>query len=458
MTDQTTSSIFSMSNFFDELCIIDTDGIIRYYSICPSGTYSFTADQIIGKHIFEVYPEFTAETSELYQVLKTGKPLYSFSDYCLNYKGAVNRGYFSVFPIYRRKQLVGAAAAMKFLGPDYENERIQIQEHSGKRKTVDDSYTIDDIITVDPRMIKLKKKIRKVSDAESSVLIQGRTGTGKEIVAQALHYSSKRASGPFISQNCSAIPGNLLESTLFGTDKGSFTGAITSKGLFEFADGGTLFLDEINSMELSLQGKLLKAIESKSVRHLGGHENIKVNVRIVAAINEDPFEAIEKFRLRSDLFYRLNIISFHLPDLKDRLNDIGYLTDYYIDYYNQILGMHIKGLDSDTARLFSSHNWPGNVRELRNIIEGAFAVAEGDLITSEDVPDYLLDGPEEKPLLNTSSLPQTYDAFMKQLETAELKFLKETVSQSATKAEAAKKLGITRQLLNYKLSRLETPQ
>ena len=158
-------------------------------------------------------------------------------------------------------------------------------------------------------MLRLKEKIMKIRHVDSSVLIDGATGTGKEVVAQSLHYSGPRASGPFISLNCSAIPGNLLESTLFGTEKGSYTGAISKKGFFELADHGTLFLDEINSLDISLQSKILKAIEEKLIWHIGGHEGIPVDVRIIAAINEPPFQAIEEGRLRSDLFYRLNVLS-----------------------------------------------------------------------------------------------------------------------------------------------------
>lgn len=339
----------------------------------------------------------------------------------------------------------------------YARRFVHVQDYSGIRSRGAQHYSLDDIITLDPSMKKIKQKILKVRNMDSPVLIEGNTGTGKELVAQALHYSSSRASMPFISLNCSAIPENLLESTIFGTEKGSYTGAVTRKGLFELADKGTLFLDELNSLPMSMQAKLLKAIESKSFRHLGGHDEIRVDTRIIAAINEDPFLAIKSGRLRSDLFYRLNVITFQIPDLKARKGDVECLTRFYIDYYNEKLGMHIQDLSPDAADLFARHDWPGNVRELRNMIEGAFAVAEGLYITPDDLPSYLqnslrlpADSADSSPA--ESSIGQL--TYQQQLENFERDLLRKALASYRTKSEAAESLGMTRQALNYRLTAL----
>lgn len=448
-------AIFQMGNFFDELCIIDEEGIVRYYNVCLSDGAAFSVDEVIGKHVTEIFPSLTLETNEVLQALEEQKSICAFHNDCLNYRGERYQGYVSTFPILQRDNFRGIAIALKYLTPDYQDEFIEMQDNSYRRRLYRGGYTIDDIITCDPYMNGLKEKIRKVSRRDSSVLIQGNTGTGKELVAQALHYLSARSTGPFISQNCSAIPENLLESTLFGTEKGSFTGAVTNQGLFEIADGGTLFLDEINSMSPALQSKILTAVETKTVRRLGGHKDIRINIRIIGAINENPFEAIEGGRLRSDLFYRLNVVNFTLRDLKDRPADIPYLTDYYVGYYNEKFKMKLKGLSRDAADLFAHHSWPGNIRELRNIIEGAFNVAETDWITAKDIPDYLKETKNSAASQSFNQLlePQSYDSFQCRLADLERRFLRQTVERCRTKAEAAKLLEITPQALNYKLHR-----
>lgn len=260
---------------------------------------------------------------------------------------------------------------------------------------------------------------------------------------------------PFISQNCSAIPASLVESTFFGTEKGSYTGAVSSKGLFELAQGGTLFLDEINSMDYGLQGKILKAIEDRQVRRIGGHELIPIDVRIVAAINEDPFTAIRAKRLRSDLFYRLNVNSIYLPPLKERKGDIDCVTDYYIDYYNQQSSRNISGLSGEARLCFNRYDWPGNLRELRNVIEGAFNLAESDRITLSDIPAYIAGGSQN----SDQQQGWSYDyslTFQQNLDACEKALLEELLPLFPSKQEAAKALGMSKQSLNYRISKAHT--
>ena len=245
--------------------------------------------------------------------------------------------------------------------------------------------TLDRMLTEDPAMLALKSRIRDVAGLDSSVLIYGETGTGKELVAESLHSEGGRA-GPFVSQNCAAIPATLLESLFFGTEKGSYTGALTRKGLLEEADGGTLFLDEINSMDPALQAKLLKVLEEKKVRRLGGSRDIPFDVRIVAAVNEKPQKLIREGRLREDLYYRLGVIRLPLPPLRERLCDIGPLADYFIEHYNRKLHRRVRGLSERALRLLRGYAWPGNVRELKNVVEQAVILSSGDYILPTDLP------------------------------------------------------------------------
>lgn len=445
MYQKIAKSVFRIQNFFDEISIIDQEGIIQYCEIFSPDTYSFTADEVVGKHFFDVFPSSNTENSEIYSVLQTGRPIVSFEENCITYKGDVVKGYSSVYPLFEGKKQIGAAVALKFVGTDYAKEFIKVQNRLGIRSEGSVHYHLDDIITKDEKMCALKQKILKVSDTDSPVLIEGKTGTGKELVAQSLHNSGSRVNKPFISQNCSAIPANLLEGILFGTEKGSYTGAITSKGLFELADGGTLFLDEINSMDVHMQSKLLKAIEEKAVRRLGGHRNIHVDVRIVAAINENPFTAIAEGRLRSDLFYRLNVISLKLPELKNRPEDILYLADWYVNYYNLQKQKTLEGFSEEAQRMLMSHEWPGNVRELRNLIEGIFAVKDSGRIEKQDLPDYFC---------NEFYGENQQQSYQQSVENFERKLLRDTLAASKTKTEAAGKLGMTKQQLNYKLDSL----
>ena len=203
------------------------------------------------------------------------------------------------------------------------------------------------------------------------MLIYGETGTGKELFAQSIHYEGIRKDGPFIAQNCAAIPETLLEGILFGTEKGGFTGAIQRKGIFEQANGGTLLLDEINSMSNELQAKLLRVLQEGYIRRIGGVKDIPIDVKIIATTNEEPLESIKNGTLRKDLYYRLNVIYINIPPLRERKEDILVLSNHFIDKYNFILGKNIHGIEDEVLQCFYRHSWLGNVRELENAIEAA---------------------------------------------------------------------------------------
>jgi transcriptional regulator with PAS, ATPase and Fis domain len=228
----------------------------------------------------------------------------------------------------------------------------------------------------------------KIARSEAAtVLIQGESGTGKELVAKWIHYKSNRAEKPFIAINCAAVPATLLESELFGHEKGAFTDAKnTKKGLFELADGGTVFLDEIGDMEMGMQAKLLRFLEDRTFRRIGGSKVIPVDVRIISATNKDLLKAIESKEFRNDLYYRLQVIPVYLPPLRERRDDISVLAQHFIDTYNREFGKSVKGLSAAAEKLLVEYAWPGNIRELKNVLERAIILGNEETLSVDHLP------------------------------------------------------------------------
>ncbi len=266
-----------------------------------------------------------------------------------------------------------------------EEKKIR-EEHKYLLKEAEKKFQFANIIGKSKAMQEVFKLIELVAPTNINVLILGDSGTGKELVARAIHYNSNRKRSPFIAINCSALPDNLLESELFGYIRGAFTGAITNKkGLFEVADKGTLFLDEIGNMSLNLQAKLLRVIEDKEIRPLGSVANKKVDVRIIAATNKKLEEEVEKGNFREDLYYRINVMAIYLPPLKERAEDIPLLAQYFLDKYSEANNKKINGFDDEAMRFLVNHEWKGNVRELENVIERAVLLCKGDKIQLGDL-------------------------------------------------------------------------
>src|SRR5437588_5451230 len=244
-----------------------------------------------------------------------------------------------------------------------------------------------EIISASPEMETVKKMILKVARSNSTVLIRGESGTGKELIARAIHNQSPRATEMFQAVNCAAINENLLESELFGHEKGSFTGAhAEKKGLFEVADRGSLFLDEIAELDVGMQAKLLRALQERRVRRVGGTHEIPVDVRVVAATNRDLKAMVSDGRFRDDLYYRINVLSIDVPPLRERRDDIPVLIDYFLKKHTRNTARLVKGLTTETKRMMNDYGWPGNVRQLETSIERAILLCEGDLITVDDLP------------------------------------------------------------------------
>ncbi|WIV12264.1 sigma 54-interacting transcriptional regulator [Proteiniborus sp. MB09-C3] len=393
-------SISELLDYVQEgIHIIDNTGKIIYYNKFAQKIDEIDREKAVGRHILEIYPSLSHDTSTLLKVIRTGKPIFDVEQTFVNYKGDKITTINSSIPIKSKGRIAGALEISKDITEvrKLSEKIVELQselystEHSGKQKEKRTAgFTFVDIIGQNAEMLKIKSIALKAAETSSPVIIYGETGTGKELFVQSIHNASPRKNKPFIAQNCAALPSNLLEGILFGTVKGGFTGAEDRPGLFEVADGGTLLLDEINSMPLDLQAKLLRAIQDKTVRRVGAIKTTKVDVRIIAAINIHPEKAIEEKLLRKDLYYRLNVVSINIPELRDRTDDIPRLADYFIQKYNKLLRKNIRKIDDEAMELFMNYTWPGNVRELEHLIEGIATIYDTEIIKLEHLPSQIL--------------------------------------------------------------------
>ncbi|WP_022852692.1 sigma-54-dependent transcriptional regulator [Thermodesulfatator atlanticus] len=307
-----------------------------------------------------------------------------------------------------------------------------------------------DIIAESPKMREILRLVSKVAQTEATVLILGESGTGKEVIANLVHRLSPRAKAPFVKVNCAAIPEGLLESELFGHERGAFTGADKSKpGLFEIADGGSIFLDEIGDLPLALQAKLLRVLQEGVIRRIGALREIKVNVRIIAATNKDLEEMVKEGLFREDLFWRLNVFSVKLPPLRERKEDILPLCRFFLAKFSQKHGKTIKDFSREALDVLLSHHFPGNVRELENIIERAVILADQDIITLDDLPPLLRGEKKEDQASILYSLPLPEAVAL--LESTRIKQAMEEAH--GVKIKAAELLGISERVLRYKLGK-----
>lgn len=449
--------LLNVYNYIDGIVVTNKFGYIEFYKNFRPELNKLKESDVLHKHILDVYPGLTEETSSVMRVLSTGRPISNEFQVLKTYKGQSINAINTTLPIRQNDEIIGAVDVSRYIDSPFERQDIVLSIKDNV--TSGNLYSVDDIITSSREMEIIKERIPMIADTDSSVLIYGETGTGKELVAQSIHTSSKRRNKRFISQNCAAIPANLLESILFGTVKGSYTGAENKPGLFEIANGGTLFLDEINSMEKSVQAKILKAIEEKQVVRLGGYEPIKTDVKIVSAINQDPIKCVEEGRIRSDLFYRLSVVQINVPPLRERQKDLFYLTDYFIKEFNKLMGREILGLVEEAESIFRAYSWPGNVRELKNVIEGAFNIASGRFIKASDLPAYIkqnVSGSHSRNLLAGDTETEMF--IPGNLEEAMRNYEREIISRALqmtdSYVEAAELLGITKQNLNYKMNKL----
>ena len=323
------------------------------------------------------------------------------------------------------------------------------------KQVVRDRYHFGNIIGQSPKMMALYDLLEKVSPTKTNILIAGESGTGKELVAKAIHYNSPRKEKPFVTLNCGAIPESLIESELFGHMKGAFTDAIaTKKGLFEVADEGTIFLDEISELPLLMQVKLLRVLQDKEFKRVGGTEDIRVDVRIISATNKDLEEGVKEKRFREDLFYRLNVIQIKLPPLRDRKEDIQILANHFLKKYSEELSKNILKITPEALQILLNYDYPGNVRELQNIIERAVALESSQELTAHNLSSYL----SEQPLLKKGpidiEIPSEGIDLEKMVEDLERTLLLKALDKTkGIKKKAAELLHINFRSMRYRLEK-----
>ncbi len=330
-----------------------------------------------------------------------------------------------------------------------ERQRLR-KENLYLLKTARDRYSFANIVGKSRKMQELFAVIEKVADYKTTVLITGPSGTGKELIARAIHYKGARARKPLVTVNCGGIPENLLESELFGHVKGAFTDAIRSKkGLFVEADGGTLFLDEIGEMPMSLQVKLLRALQEGEIRPVGENRTIKIDVRIIAATTKDLARAVREGAFREDLYYRLNVIHLEIPSLSERPEDIPLLVDHFVAKHNERLGLKIKGMSNRALKMLQSYDWPGNVRQLENVLERAMVMSSGEILDVEDFPEEIRPSKNHKTF---SSLPESLFSIKEATRWLEKELIVKALKKTGgNRTRAAKLLDISHPALLYKM-------
>jgi two-component system response regulator AtoC len=321
-------------------------------------------------------------------------------------------------------------------------KRTLLQENTLLRRMIEKDYQFEKIVGKSKEIREVFKIIDDVARSNATVLLSGESGTGKELVARAIHNRSQRKDKLFVAVNCAAIPENLLESELFGHERGSFTGAHERQiGKFEIANCGTLFLDEIGSMPLPMQAKLLRAIQQKEIERVGAGYPTPIDVRIISATNSDLRSAIKKYKFREDLYYRLNVIPIHLPPLRERKEDISLLANHFLHKYNREFGKHIKGLKKEAMELLANYEWPGNIRELENLIERLVVLTKAAQIGPDRLPPEIKG---ELPCQPEASEAKLHEAIQK----FEADFIRKALKKAGgKKGEAAKLLGIHRNTL-----------
>ncbi len=329
-----------------------------------------------------------------------------------------------------------------------------IKENRRLRQTVKSQYSFGNIIGKSKKMQDVFEIIRKVAPVSATVLVEGESGTGKDLVAKSIHFNGPRRDYPFVAVNCTALAKTLLESELFGHERGSFTGAISSKkGRFELADGGTLFLDEIGELSPSLQVKLLRVLQDKIFERVGGVRQVSVNFRLIAATNKHLKEEVRKGRFREDLFYRLNVVHIELPPLRHRPEDLHLLVDHFIGKYSNVRNQDspVKGIERQVERLFFDYNWPGNVRELENVIERAMVLCPDEILNVDDLPKDFRNSIFEFQQLD--GIPEDAELFKTLIDIEKKMILRALKTTGNVQSDAAQLLGIGKSGLNKKLKK-----
>jgi arginine utilization regulatory protein len=362
--------------------IVDRGGTIIYYNDAMAAIDELRPADALLKQVTEVY-DLTPETSIIMQCLKGRAPIVNHALIYRTRMGKVANTLHTVFPLFKNAELRGAICLVREYNVLEETIAAVSIPPPESRLPNDTRFIFEDIVGEDPEFQRMLETAKMAADTPSPIMLFGETGTGKELVAQAIHNASGRSKQRYTPVNCAAIPENLLEGILFGTTPGAFTGAQNKPGLFERASGGTIFLDEVNSMAPGLQAKILRVIQEYKVRRLGSVREIGIDLKIISSVNKEPHVAIAEKSLRADLFYRLGVVFIAIPPLRRRPADIVHLTHHFLRKHSRALNKRVSRVSDDVTAFFQQHPWPGNVRELEHVIEGALNLVDNHETTIE---------------------------------------------------------------------------
>ncbi|RQW72410.1 PAS domain S-box protein [Lysinibacillus composti] len=434
---------------------VDREGKTIIYNNKMRDMEAMDKEDVLHKDVREVFKFQENQSSTLLKSLEHGEEIVNVKQTYFNNKGVEITTVNHTFPLVLDNKIY---AAVELSTDVTKMERLMRQ----KRTQTKTDFTFEHIIGNSNEIREVISLAKRATRTNSSVLIIGETGTGKELFAQSIHAESERANAPFITQNCAALPDSLIEGILFGTTKGAFTGAIDSPGLFEQAQGGTLLLDELNSLNIALQAKLLRVLQERKVRRIGGTQEIAIDVRVIATVNEDPIDAVANNRLRKDLYYRLAVVTLFIPPLRERVGDIPLLVDEFIQKYNQLFKLNVKGVSDEVKEFFETQSWPGNIRELEHVIEASMNLINYEQIiefyhlpyqyrkkidVNQTVvtPDFAV----VSTIDNQTNLSDQLTHFEKKLIEHYLQLHKNHITNTAAA------LGISRQSLQYRMKRLD---
>lgn len=466
LLDMDTIDFFSVLNRLDDGVIItDIKGTILFYNTAQSKIDGLAPREAMGKKVTEIY-ELNNRTSTIMQVIYKHIPIKNQAFFYRTCSGKVANTITSSYPLFDKEVINGVICFVK----DYE----LLKKSSSMAPSLEcrsdlgngTQYTFDDLIGTGAMFLRVKDTAQKAAASSSPIMLQGETGTGKELFAQSIHNHSPRRQKKYVGVNCGAIPHDLLEGMLFGTCRGAFTGALDKPGLFETAHEGTLFLDEVLAMPVALQAKLLRALQEKKVRRVGSVRETPVDVKIISSVSQDPRVAIKEKLLRTDLFYRLGVVMVKLPPLRERLESMNALVNHFIQKLNNRLGTCVIQTSPEVHELFMAYHWPGNIRELEHLIEGAMNMAGQEKILGIEHFTPGLDSLEKIELPHRvdqagssptpePSIPQPLPQSLAMIQADQEQKAVETAlyATHGNVSQAAGTLGISRQLLHYKIKK-----
>lgn len=469
------SLLSSIIEVIDEgVQVVSRDGRTLFYNSAMARMEETARDEVLGKKFSEAFSQIPETESTLHRALMENKATQNIQQTYLNKYGKEITTVNTTFPIELDGRVVAAVEIAKDIThfKNMSDTLLELQEESIKPSKMEHPkirhYNFADIIGENGAFRDTIHIAKKAAKTKASVFIYGETGTGKELIAQSIHYDGDRKNGPFLAQNCAALPESLLESILFGTAKGGFTGAVDRAGLFEQANGGTLLLDEISAMPYELQSKLLRVLQEDYIRRIGGTKDVPVDVRIIATVNEDPEQLIARGALRKDLYYRLSIVNLNLIPLRERKDDIPLLTERLLEKQCRRFDRRIAGISQVALEKLMAYDYPGNVRELENVIMSAVSLAdENDVLNADHI--HLNHRPFRNDLdsseaatqfvFNQAAMPdqttemegESIDVFLARLEKDVLERAMKQYNGNVSQAAAS--LGIKRQTLQHKLKR-----